>query len=1186
MFYFCTKRSVFFFFIFVLVRWASFAQVLSTSFNSSLESWVVLPSTDATSWRRNTTEGVSNGGCLKSTAVCEEGASANSCVNTTNYFAASPGITLTAGYTYQVALKCSVATASTRKAVVGYHTSQQRSGATTIHDFGTITSTSGYQSYSYNFTVPSTGTYYMVFWGEQVSMHTAAMWMDDFSVTVINTPPTTTLTGPTNGGTYTPGQGFNMTATVTDAESNVSKVEFYVNGSKVGEDATSPYSKSYTPLSGGSLVLTAKAIDSYGANHTSSSRTVTMKSVPVVALTQPATESTQPEGPLTLSATATDADGSIASVAFYVNSALVHTDYTSPYSYTYTATVGSYSFNVIATDNEGYTQSEFGEFMDDNYFEVVANACSLLKPTTTKQTLCSGDSLKLKSIKGTAFATTIQWQRKPTGGSFTNITGATDTTYWAKLEGIYRAIWTFTNSATCTTGVDTVEIITLPNAQFNFDTSACALVLDSIQTNSGSVSYTWTHSGSAAHNLPSSNAGAVEGYIRYNTPGSHSVILTVTSGSTGCSKSITKSYSTGMLNGVVSNNTISEGMNTIFTAYAFPVNGMGPYDYNWTNDSLCLTPDCDTIRIKSILAFTIVEITDSLGCAFTDTAEGGIFGKKLIIPTAPLSACEGSNMLCNGGFEISTVGSPGYGSGEGISSAQFWSGAGGNYYHVAGNSDFNIPDDVGTESGGNLNNPNPVTGVTNQAFIGLEGRISGLNQSSNSSLSTGKKYILSYNLRSASMSDVNLIPMKMPFAITGLSSNGNINGVYSTELPIAGDMIDGSWGKFNHVIQPNMNADKFVFSKGNYLNYDFPFPGPGNPNASWYALNSTWAVWPNSFLYIDNIYFAEFPEFTCPNLFLNGSAGQITCKQGSDWVSDFVANNPDVSFHWEPETNLSNPDILNPTANPSVATAYECTMTLNGEDYSLGTVWVYPNYTIDLGENPEGGCCPEPIVIDAACTGDFNSNAGQDIKILLNMYRIGSNPFRKLIISSTTSDIDNTFNVDYFYGSWLSAGSPSSSGHGQSLILQPSDILGFIGGVGSTVPIRITVEADQMADPGEKFRIKVYTETASPPANCCRKAVSEGGEDYFSEWIKPQPKAVSPTPKWRIFPNPASQDLTIQARGNGNAFLYNSFGKRIMEITLNDQETKIPVSQIPAGLYRLQIDLDGKREFQTFTVIH
>jgi hypothetical protein len=78
---------------------------------------------------------------------------------------------------------------------------------------------------------------------------------------------------------------------------------------------------------------------------------------PAVTLNFPAPDSNfQQNAVITITASASDSDGSIAKVDFYDNGTLIGTDSTSPYSFDWSdASVGSHEIHAVATDNEGLT---------------------------------------------------------------------------------------------------------------------------------------------------------------------------------------------------------------------------------------------------------------------------------------------------------------------------------------------------------------------------------------------------------------------------------------------------------------------------------------------------------------------------------------------------------------------------------------------------------------------------------------------------------------------------------------------------------------------------------------------------------------------------------------------------------------------------------------------------------------
>ena len=93
---------------------------------------------------------------------------------------------------------------------------------------------------------------------------------------VTNNPPTVSLTAPAAGSSFTAPAAVNITATASDADGTVTKVEFYNGSTKLGEDASSPYAYNWTSVGVGTYTLTAKATDNSGNTKSSSSRTITV----------------------------------------------------------------------------------------------------------------------------------------------------------------------------------------------------------------------------------------------------------------------------------------------------------------------------------------------------------------------------------------------------------------------------------------------------------------------------------------------------------------------------------------------------------------------------------------------------------------------------------------------------------------------------------------------------------------------------------------------------------------------------------------------------------------------------------------------------------------------------------------------------------------------------------------------
>ncbi|WP_124980952.1 carbohydrate-binding domain-containing protein [Nonlabens xiamenensis] len=91
-----------------------------------------------------------------------------------------------------------------------------------------------------------------------------------------NQTPLVSINSPNNNTTITAGSNLTISADASDADGNVTKVEFYANGSKIGEDTTPSYNYTISNISAGTYNFTAKATDNDGATTTSSSVNVTV----------------------------------------------------------------------------------------------------------------------------------------------------------------------------------------------------------------------------------------------------------------------------------------------------------------------------------------------------------------------------------------------------------------------------------------------------------------------------------------------------------------------------------------------------------------------------------------------------------------------------------------------------------------------------------------------------------------------------------------------------------------------------------------------------------------------------------------------------------------------------------------------------------------------------------------------
>ncbi len=173
-----------------------------------------------------------------------------------------------------------------------------------------------------------------------------------------NVPPAVSFTAPGSGATAVVPASFTLTATASDSDGTISSVAFYSGSTLLSTDGSAPYSATFATSTPGTYSLTAVAVDNAGASTTSSPISVTVTPVnapPTVSLVSPANGATAAvPASFVLTASASDSDGTVSSVAFYSGSTLLYTDTSAPYTWTFASVpVGSYAFTAKATDNAG-----------------------------------------------------------------------------------------------------------------------------------------------------------------------------------------------------------------------------------------------------------------------------------------------------------------------------------------------------------------------------------------------------------------------------------------------------------------------------------------------------------------------------------------------------------------------------------------------------------------------------------------------------------------------------------------------------------------------------------------------------------------------------------------------------------------------------------------------------------------
>ena len=143
-----------------------------------------------------------------------------------------------------------------------------------------------------------------------------------------NLPPNVSLTAPSNGSVLNVSSNITVTASASDSDGSVSKVEFFQGSTKIGEDTSSPYTITWNNVPAGIYSLYAVATDNQNSTTTSAPVNIQVNAAPVVnagydqSINLPATASLfgsasddglpTPPGALTLTWSKTSGPGSVS----------------------------------------------------------------------------------------------------------------------------------------------------------------------------------------------------------------------------------------------------------------------------------------------------------------------------------------------------------------------------------------------------------------------------------------------------------------------------------------------------------------------------------------------------------------------------------------------------------------------------------------------------------------------------------------------------------------------------------------------------------------------------------------------------------------------------------------------------------------------------------------------------------
>ncbi|SFN30809.1 chitinase [Chitinophaga sp. YR627] len=97
-----------------------------------------------------------------------------------------------------------------------------------------------------------------------------------FGTTPGNQSPVVSITSPAAGASFTAPASITITASASDADGSIAKVEFYNGATKLGQATAAPYSYTWTNVAAATYSLTAVATDNAGAVTTSAAVSVTV----------------------------------------------------------------------------------------------------------------------------------------------------------------------------------------------------------------------------------------------------------------------------------------------------------------------------------------------------------------------------------------------------------------------------------------------------------------------------------------------------------------------------------------------------------------------------------------------------------------------------------------------------------------------------------------------------------------------------------------------------------------------------------------------------------------------------------------------------------------------------------------------------------------------------------------------
>jgi len=175
----------------------------------------------------------------------------------------------------------------------------------------------------------------------------------------VNLPPLITIASPTKSTAFTAPATVTIDASASDTDGSVVRVEFYNGVTKLGERTSAPWSFSWKDVREGTYSITAAATDNSNLRTVSAAVSVVVKATqsvnqaPSVSISSPSVNSNfEAPATVTLTAAASDPDGSVTRVEYLVSGEKVGESFMPPFSFNLRCdTAGTFEITARAFDN-------------------------------------------------------------------------------------------------------------------------------------------------------------------------------------------------------------------------------------------------------------------------------------------------------------------------------------------------------------------------------------------------------------------------------------------------------------------------------------------------------------------------------------------------------------------------------------------------------------------------------------------------------------------------------------------------------------------------------------------------------------------------------------------------------------------------------------------------------------------